>query len=110
MWWSTRIERKLDWIIQHRIKREEKFDMAWADIKNDVRQVGDVGQALVRVLGDVRAQLKASLDAAKGGEFVPTAEIEAIHAELDKYEGEMVKAVTEGTPAENPNGDHETGM
>jgi hypothetical protein len=110
MWWKQRVEHKLDWIIRDRIQRERTIDMAWADIKADVKEVGDAAQALVLVLDDVRRQLKTAMDAAKDGEYVPVSEIEAIHAELDKHTGEMAKAVVDGTPSDNPNKDHETGM
>jgi hypothetical protein len=110
MWWRQRIEHKLDWIIKHRLVQEENFHMAWADIKQDVKEVGDAAQALVLVLDDVRRQLKTAMDTAKDGEYVPVSEIEAIHAELDKHTGEMAKAVVDGTPSDNPNKDHETGM
>jgi hypothetical protein len=86
----------------------ERGMATWADIKKEVRETKDASQALMTVLGNVRKQLADLIAAAKDGEVVPVAELQAVHDDLNKNEADMVAATLEGTGT--PTDEHAAGM
>jgi septal ring factor EnvC (AmiA/AmiB activator) len=99
-----RIEKKLNSIVT----KGEQQVANWADIKKEVQETKDASQAIMTVLGNVRKQLADLIAATKDGEFVPLAEIQAVHDDLDKNELDMVAATLEGT--DTPTDPHAAGM
>jgi hypothetical protein len=99
---------KIEAMLRVLVTKGESEMAVWADIKKEVQETKDASQALMTVLGNVRKQLADLIAAAKDGEFVPLAELKAVHDDLDKNEMDMVAATLEGT--DTPTDPHAAGM